>query len=176
MSGPTTDHPQELYLSGDELLVTRRSIRAYEGREVTNGILWKVFELCRYAPTSRNCQSYYFIVIRDRPVLEFLADLRGGSSAPIARAPMAVAICVDTALTRRPEQDGSIAAYHFMLAAKLHGLGTCWIAAMDRAEVKERLATPADHYIATITPVGYPAENPAPPTRREAATMVRGLE
>ncbi|NIS83246.1 MAG: hypothetical protein GTO14_24285 [Anaerolineales bacterium] len=176
MTDQTVDHPAQSYLSGDKLLITRRSIRAYEGRAVTDEVLWKVFELCRFAPTSRNCQSYYFIVVRDRPSLEFLADLRGGSSAPIARAPVAVAVCVDTALTRRSKQDGSIAAYHFMLAAKLHGLGTCWIAAMDRAEVKERLGIPKDHYVATITPVGYPAEDPVPPARRDAAAMVRGLE
>jgi nitroreductase len=166
-------HQVNEFNAGDELLLTRRSIRNYEKKEVPDEVLWKVFELCRFAPTSKNSQSYYFIVIRDRDKLEFLAELRGGSSAPIAKAPMAVVICTDPQVTGQPVQDGCIAAYHFLLAAKLFNLGTCWIAAMDRDDVKEMLGVPLDHYIATITPVGYPAERREAAARREASEMVR---
>lgn len=169
------DHPLEPYLRGDELLVQRRSVRTFQDRQIPEHTLEGVFELCRYAPTSRNCQSYYYIRIHDRSAREFFAGLRGGSSAPIARAPLAVAVCVDTSLTRRSYQDGSIAAYHLLLAAKLYGLGTCWIAAMDRDEVKGRLGIPLEHYVATITPLGYPEETPHMPLRREVTDMVRTL-
>lgn len=166
-------HQLNQFNSGDELLLKRRSIRKYEKKEVSDEVLWKVFELCRFAPTSKNCQSYYFIVIRDQDKLEFLAGLRGESSSPIVKAPMAVAVCTDSQVTRQPMQDGCIAAYHFLLAAKLFNLGTCWIAAMDREDVKEMLGIPLDHYVATITPVGYPAERREAPARREASEMVR---
>jgi len=165
-------HQLNQFNSGDELLLKRRSIRKYEKKEVSDEVLWKVFELCRFAPTSKNCQSYYFIVIRDQDKLEFLAGLRGESSSPIVKAPMAVAVCTDSQVTRQPMQDGCIAAYHFLLAAKLFNLGTCWIAAMDREDVKEMLGIPLDHYVATITPVGYPAERREAPARREASEMV----
>jgi nitroreductase len=169
-------HQLNEFNAGDELLLKRRSIRKYEKREVPEEVLRKVFELCRFAPTSKNCQSYYFIAIRNRDKLEFLAGLRGESSSPIAQAPMAVAICTDPQVTKQPVQDGCIAAYHFLLAAKLFNLGTCWIAAMDRDDVKEMLGLPLDHYIATITPVGYPAEWLEAPARREASEMVRYIE
>ena len=165
-------HPLPPYLTGDALLRMRRSVRAYKPEPVPDEVLWDVFELCRYAPTSKNSQSCSFVVIRERETLDFLGGVRGGS-APIARAPMAVAISADPAKTLRPEQDGCIAAYHFLLAATLHGLGTCWIAAMDRDDVKEHLGIPLDHVIATVTPVGYPAEYPSMPGRREARDMVR---
>ena len=169
-------YPADPYLAGDELLLTRRSIRTFQDTVIPDELLWKLFEICRFAPTSKNCQSYRFIVIRDRKVLEFLSELRGGSSAPIARAPMAVAICSDPNITGQPVQDGCIAAYHFILTAKLHGLGTCWIAAMDREDVKECLGIPGNHYVATVTPLGYPAEHPAGPASRAAADMVRWLD
>ncbi len=160
-------------LRGDELLVRRRSIRYFEKKVVTDEILWKVFELCRYSPTSKNSQSYYFVVVQDREKLEFLASLRGESSAPIARAPMTVAVCSDPARSRRHVQDGCIAAYHFILAAARFELGTCWIAAMDRDDAKEALGIDKEHYVATMTPLGYPDGIPKIPSRREAKEMVR---
>lgn len=166
-------HETEPYLIGDELLVSRRSIRSFKDKEVPNDILWKIFEVCRYSPTSKNSQSYYFIVIRNKEIIKKLASLRGSSSAPLGRAPMAVAIISDPDKSKRYVQDGCIAAYHFMLAAWTYGLGTCWIAAMDREEVKEMLGVPKHHYVATITPLGYPEYVPKPPPRREAKEMVK---
>ena len=169
-------HPLEPYLDGDELLKTRRSIRYFEEREVSDEVLWRIFEVCRFSPTAKNSQSYYFVVIRDKKTLEFLASLRGNSSAPISRAPIAVAICSDPELSMSHVQDGCIAAYHFILASWLHGLGTCWIADMDRIEVKGELGIPKEHYVATVTPLGYPTKIPETSTRRKTKEMVRFVD
>ena len=165
-------HPVGPYLDGEEALRTRRSVRAYAEEDLPDDTLWKLFETCRYSPTSMNSESYYFVVTRDREKLELLASLRGANSAPIAKAPLAVAVCADPAKTGAPMQDACIAAYHFALAAWMYGLGTCWIAAMDRGEAKECLGIPADHYVATVTPVGYPAETAPLPTRRAPESFV----
>jgi len=168
-------HPVPAYSSAEALLVSRRSIRRFRNDEIPEHILAEVFESCRYSPTSRNSQSYFYQIIRDDATKSFLAGLRGESSAPIARAPLAVAVYTDPSLTKRPEQDGCIAAYHLLLAAALHGLGTCWIAAMDRPDVKERLGIPEDHYIATVTPLGYPDEEKGAVKRREWREFVTGV-
>ena len=167
-------HPLEPYADGKELLESRRSIRRYSRMEVGDDILRKILSDCVHAPSSRNLQPCRFIVIRDREKLEYLASLRGESSAPIASAPLAVAVVSDTTISSRPEQDGCIMAYHFLLAAWMHGLGTCWIAAMDRDEAKKNLGIPIEHYIATITPLGYPAESPNAPCRKEVKVERRG--
>jgi hypothetical protein len=143
-------HQLPPYLTGEEMPITRRSIRIFENKPIPDALLWWIFEDCRYAPTSKNSQSYYFVVIRDRNKVELLASLRGSSSSPIARAPLPVAICSDASKTLRLEQDGCIAAYHFILAAWTHGLGTCWIAAMDREEVKDVLGIPMRCLLKTI--------------------------
>jgi len=169
-------HPVQDHIDGSELLLTRRSVRHFEDHDVPGNLQGRLFELCRFSPTSCNSESYYFMAIRDRKIMEFLASTRGSSSAPISRAPMAVAICSDPAKTKRPIQDGCIAAYHFLLAAWNLGLGTCWIAAMDRDDVKERIGIPQDHYIATITPLGFPSRLPDAPSRREADEMIRIIE
>jgi nitroreductase len=168
------DHPVDSRFMGDELLLKRRSIRKYEPDEIPQAILDKLFELCRFAPTSMNTQSYYFKIIKNRTIRKKLAALRNKSSLPIANAPMAVAICSDPELSRRHIQDGCIAAYHFCLAAWNYGLGTCWIAAMDREEAKRILTIPENHYIATITPLGYPQQRgKKPPERKDVFWFLR---
>lgn len=169
-------HPVDSCLTGDELLISRRSVRYFEERAIPDNTLWKLYELCRFAPTSRNSESYYLVAIHEREKLAYLASLREKSSGPIARAPMAVAICADPGLSKRYIQDGCIAAYHFTLAAWSFGLGTCWIGGMDTDEVKTCLDIPKDHYVATVTPLGYPAEQPEMRPRKPAHEYVRAVK
>lgn len=159
-------------MTGEELFLARRSIRTFSPEEIPREVLWQVFEICRYSPTSMDKQAYYYVVVRDSAKQEALAGLRA-PAAPIANAPAAVAVCTDPDESGRPEQDTCIAAYHFMLAARLFGLGTCWIAAMDRPEAKDILGIPRSHTIATITPLGYPGEEPGAKMRRPVDEFVK---
>ena len=168
------DYPVNRYLPGDDLLLSRRSIREFKDEEVPQETLDKILDVSRYSPTSRNSQSYYFKFVRKKKLLARLAEVRGESSAPIGRAPMAVVVCSNPDLTRRHVEDGCIAAYHFMLASWFFGLGTCWIGGMDREEVKKILEIPERHYVATITPLGFPKHLPlTPPGKREISWFVR---
>jgi nitroreductase len=166
-------HPVQPFEDGVTALAARRSIRRYKTDPVADGVLDKVFELCRHSPSARNTQPCYFLVVGDRKKVEALAVVRGGSSAPIGRAPLAVAVVSDPERSGRHVEDGCIMAYHFMLAAWMYGLGTCWIGGMDRDEVKEALGIPSSHYVATVTPVGHPAESPEPKVRRSIGEFVR---
>ncbi len=161
------EHPLAPHLDGEELLLSRRSVRRYEPRPVPEVTLRKVFEQCACAPSARNTQPWYFLTVRDRTRVERLSAVRGDSSAPIAQAPMAVAICADPARTPRAVEDGCIAAYHFLLVSWAHGLGTCWIGGMNQDEVKDALGIPHEHFVATVTPLGYPAERPVMRARNE---------
>lgn len=166
-------HPVAGHLTGAELLMHRRSIRDFLPEPVPESLLMELLEICRYSPTSMNSQSYRFMFITGSADLHFLSAVRGPASAPIARAPMAAAILADPAKTKRPDQDADIAAYHFLLAAHHLGLGTCWIAAMNRDDVKERLGIPAESHISTITPLGFPADpGPSLPDRRPATELL----
>lgn len=166
--------PVSSYMVGDELLLTRRSVRSFTDKPIPQETLDKILDICRYAPTSRNTQGYYYKLIRDRETLEWLSQTRESSTAPIARAPMAIAICADPTITGRPDHDACIATYHLILTAWFFGLGTCWMGGMDREDIKDRLAIPPTHYLATITPLGYPAERNTPaPGRNPAAEFIK---
>lgn len=166
-------HNTKPYLTGKELLLKRRSHREYLDKEIPEEVINEIIDISRYAPTSMNSQSYYFKFIRDDELICDLASIRKTASEPIKKAPVAVAICSDNEQSNRYKQDADIAAYHFMLAARLYNLGTCWIADMDRESIKRKLDIPIDHYIATITPLGYIKEVKEAPDRKEPAKFIR---
>ncbi len=169
------DHTLEPFISLEDGLMQRRSIRHYHPSPVPDELMNKVFELCRYSPTARNLQSYYYIVVKQREALEQIVNLRGPAGDPILASPYAVAVVARGDLARRKVQDACIAAYHLLLAAKAFGLGTCWVTDMDRDEVKDILKIPHDDYIACLTPIGFPAEEFALPKRHEVSSFVRYL-
>ena len=169
-------HPTEPSIAGEDLLARRRSVRQYSDDPVDEGVLDRLFEMCRWAPSSMCRESYYYVLVRGGEARRRLAAVRGSSSAPIGRAPLAVAACSDPSLTGSPGQDGAIAAYHLMLAARTLELGTCWIGHLDTPEVKEVLGVPGDHHVATVTPLGYPRGGfPEPSDRRVAGGLFREL-
>ncbi len=167
-------HPLNPHISGEKLLLSRRSQRDFKSTDIPDELIGRIIDNCRFAPSSHNRQPCYFKVIRNRDICYRLSDLRGSSSGPIAKAPVAVAIISDPDKSQRHIQDACIMAYHFLLAARSFGLGTCWIADMDRNEVKEILGISREHYIATITPLGYPENiNKAAPSRKPLEWYLR---
>jgi nitroreductase len=55
-----------------------------------------------------------------------------------------------------------------LLAAHALGLGACWMTGplVAAAELRALLAVPDGWELAALVPLGYPAEQPAPPRRR----------
>jgi nitroreductase len=155
------------FQDGEELLHTRRSVRRFLDRPVDEPTLQAVLDSLRYAPSARNSQPCRFLVVRNRETLERLAALRGDSSQPIARANLAVAVISDPAISGRAMEDGCIAAYHLLLSAWWHGLGTCWIGGMDTDPAKDVLGLSPELHLITVTPLGYPAESPMVRNRRD---------
>lgn len=166
-------HDLSPYVALDDALVKRRSIREFEAKQIESNILDSIFELCRYSPTSRNSQGYYYLVIRDKEDSAWLAGLRGRASNPILKAPMTVLVISDDTKTNRLEQDADIAATYFMLAAYAYNVGTCWITDMDRIEVKNYFNIPEGHHVSCAIASGYPAERKDIPPRRETNEFTR---
>jgi nitroreductase len=69
--------------------------------------------------------------------------------------------------------DVAIAMDHLILAAADLGLGTCWVAAFDPAAARAVLNLPPGVEPVAFTPLGYPADEPRPKTRKALAELVR---
>jgi nitroreductase len=57
-----------------EMIVSRRSTRAFQKRPVEKEIIEKVIDSARFAPSAKNSQSTRFIVIQDKTLLRAIAS------------------------------------------------------------------------------------------------------
>ena len=74
-----------------ETLKTRRSCRAYQPRQVEEGLLQQVLEAGLYAPSGRGAQPVVFVVVQDQATLAELSRLNaavmGADTDPLLRRP-----------------------------------------------------------------------------------------
>ena len=60
-------------------------------------------------------------------------------------------------------EDGSAATQNIMVAARAHGVGSCWVAGDKKAyapEVVRILGAPRELRLVSLIALGYPAETP----------------
>ena len=162
----------------DELIQTRYSVRAYKPDPVEEDKLQKVLEAARLAPTAANRQPFRLVVVHTRGREEELRRIYARSW--FVQAPLIICACAvpGEAWVRRDgknyaEVDTTIVMDHLILQAAELGLGTCWIAAFDRAATHEILGIPEDVEPIALTPLGYPADEPKPKSRKPLGDLVR---
>jgi nitroreductase len=162
-----------------ELIKKRYSVRAYKPDPVEETKLGRILEAVRLAPTAANRQAFRVVVIRTEGREEELRRVYGRDW--FTQAPLVLAVCALPAegWVRKAdgwnaaEVDATIAMSHLVLAAADEGLGTCWIAAFDPRAAREVLGLPAEVVPSAFTPLGYPADSPAPKKRKSVAELVR---
>ncbi|MBM3958085.1 MAG: nitroreductase family protein, partial [Gemmatimonadetes bacterium] len=97
-----------------------------------------------------------------------------------ARAPIVICACglVEQAGKRRfdgrsyCDVDVAIAMDHLTLAAADLGLGTCWVGAFDPIAAREVLGIPDSAEPIVFTPLGWPADEHRPKTRKALEDLV----
>lgn len=156
-----------------DLVKTRRSVRAYEPREIEREKLDYVLECARLAPSAVNFQPWRLFLVERGEVRE---RLNGCFRREAFRgAPSVIAVCADESVSwKRPgdghdhaDIDAAIAAEHICLAAAEQGLGTCWVCSFDVDLCREVLnLDPAVRPVALI-PIGYAAEEPVRERQRK---------
>jgi nitroreductase len=162
-----------------DLIAQRYSVRAYLPDPVEEDKLHQVLDAARLAPTAANRQPIQIVVMHT-----------GGRQAEIGRiyrrpwfveAPLVICICAVSswAWVRECDRfnarliDAAIVADHLILAATNLGLGTCWIAAFDVNAAREVLRLPDEAEPVIFTPLGYPADQLGPKTRKPLDELVR---
>ena len=147
-------------------LKTRRSVRSYKAEPVPPKIIEDIVDCGRLAATARNRQPWEFVAITDPAMRRQLADLIE-TGRFLAEAPVCLAVfCADT---KYFIEDGAAAIQNLLVAARAHGLGSCWIADDKKpyAEtVGQMLKAPAGLKLIGLVAVGYAVENPVMPPKR----------
>ncbi len=114
-----------------ENLLTRRSVRKYEPRQISDEELNAVLEAGTYAPTARGTQSPLIIAVQDRADRDELSRINARiwgreDFDPFYGAPTVVLV-LGQAGNPNGVQDASLVLGNLMNAAHAVGLGSCWI-------------------------------------------------
>jgi nitroreductase len=151
-----------------EFLLTRRSIRRYEDREVPEDLIRRVLDAARFAPSARNRQPWRFVVVRDPEIRGRLSAFHRGAR-PLANAPLGIIVACDSEESPVSYQvDCANAAMYVMLAAHALGLGTVWIQALrDKEAIQRLVGLPENIVPVAIIAMGWPAEKPEPKPRKD---------
>ena len=165
-------------MNGFDMLVSRRSVRAYRDDPIDDEVLAHVIEAGVYAPTGLNRQSPIIVAVTNRELRDRLsrmnAQIMGVDSDPFYGAPVVLVVLADRSVPTYV-YDGSLVMGNLMLAAHEQGLGSCWIhrakEEFDSPEGRQILADlgiEGDYEGIGHCILGYPEGlAPAPKTRKE---------
>jgi nitroreductase len=138
---------------------------------VPEDLVEKLLRAAMSAPSARNSQPWYFIVLTDRQLLQ-QASTVNPYARMAATAPLAILVCADARLEKSPGYwpvDCAAAVQNMLLAAHGLGLGAVWTGVWPREERMNgfrRLFNLPEPVIAhSMVVVGYPAERPLPEDR-----------
>lgn len=154
-----------------DLLMTRRSIRSYTERDVSEEDVETLLRAAMTAPSAGNEQPWHFVVIRQRETMEKIMKAHPYSKM-LAQAPVCIAVLADVELERHAGfwvQDCSAATMNLLLAAHALGLGAVWLGVHPMADrqkaMKGILGLPDAVRCLSLVPVGHPAASAAPANR-----------
>jgi nitroreductase len=158
-----------------EAIKGRRSIRAFQNRDIPPEMVDRLIDAARWAPSAGNIQPWEFIIVREPETRRKLAKAALEQTF-IEEAPVVIVVCADENRSSQGYgtrgktlyclQDTAAATQNIHLAAYALGLGTCWVGAFREDEAKKILNIPSGVRPVAIIPVGYPAEKPQPRNRR----------
>ena len=139
---------------------TRRAVRAYTGEPVAREVLEDIVDCARLAASAINIQPWEFVVVTARETLARIAGTTDYGKF-IAAAPACIAVfCRDT---KYYLEDGSAATQNLLVAARAHGLGSCWVAGDKKPyceAIRELVGAPSGMRLVSLVPLGHPAEEP----------------
>jgi len=161
-----------------DLIARRYSARAYLPNPVEDEKLQKVLEAACIAPTAANRQPFQIIVIHTagrQDELRRIYHREWFSQAPLLLCAVGVRSesWIRGDMKRYLDVDVAIVMDHLILAATALGLGTCWVAAFNTQAARDLLELPDTVEPLIFTPLGYPADQPAPKERKPLEDLVR---
>jgi nitroreductase len=144
----------------------RRNVRSYQTEPVPAADLDRIAEAAWRAPSASNRQHWDFVIVTDPDQLRELSAVWRGAGH-IAGAAAAIALVVprtDDDRTRLLDYyDLGQATFAIALAAADLGIGTGHASVGDQDQARKILGVPADHDVAFLLGVGYPAGRPLQP-------------
>lgn len=165
-----------------ENLLTRRSVRAFEKKEIPSDTLEQLLKAACYAPSGMGRQTWQFTAVTDREKIQKLAaavEKELGREGYDMYAPEAIIIPSNERDSRFGMEDNACALENIFLAAHSFGIGSVWINQLrdicDTPAVRSLLSewgVPDSHVVYGIAALGYPAPAPLKEVHKIGKTVI----
>lgn len=170
-----------------ENIITRRSIREYTDRKVSDEDIKVIIDAGVHAPSGFDSQPWFFVVVKNRGMMKRMSDhCKPRLLAQLAEATNEAAIEFKKELAQEDfnifydapvliiilgsnaafttDYDCSLCAENMMLAAHSMGIGSCWIGTgcfiQDNPELLEELGITPDFRVIAPIVFGYAVKEP----------------
>ena len=142
-----------------EVIKTRRSIRSFKDKPLSDEDAIKILDAARLAPSGGNRQAWTFIYIKDPQVLRMVKTCSTGFYGD---AVAAIVIGVEGGARGVGLLDIGFASENICLAAHALGLGSCPIASFNREAIRKIVNAPESWDPILVISLGYPDKIPNP--------------
>jgi len=158
-----------------ECIMSRRSVRRYDKKDVPNELIGQIIYAGTQAPSAGNIQPWEFVVVKDEKTKKELstAALRQDF---VFEAPVVIVVCVcpEKSGDKYGErgkylyciQDTAAAIENMLLTANNLDLGACWVGAFEEEKVKSILNIPEKLRPVALIPLGFPIKYEEPSKKR----------
>jgi nitroreductase len=163
----------ERELSLMDIVLSRRSIRSYQKKELPTDVLHQILEAGRQAPSAVNRQPLHLIAVTDENIKREFS--KGLFNRFIKDAPLTIVGCANTSAVLTGKWavvDTAIALQNMVIAAWAMGVGSCWIGDFKEERVKQTLQIPNKWTVVALISFGYPSEQPKPRTKKPITQLV----
>lgn len=133
-----------------------RQVRQYVDGDVSDEQLNQLLEIARWTGSSRNTQPWRFVVVRDKAMLEQLANLRENITW-VADAALAIGLVSPGQNPPHEAYDEGRVTERLMIGASMLGLGagTAWFGEPEReAKAKALLNVPEEKTLRSVVAIG----------------------
>ena len=149
----------------NEIITSRRSVRSYQDKSVSDDIIKKIADSVKFTPSAGNYQPWEIIVVKDYDMRKSIVNAAYNQEWMI-QAPVFIVACVNDRLAGAVYgargkmlygiQALAAAIENMLLTAEALGLGTCWIGAFAEITVARLLECPEYVRPCAVITLGYP--------------------
>jgi len=152
-----------------KIILRRRTIRFFKKGIITKGIIKKVINAARLAPSAANLQFIEYLAVNESSLNnEIFLSLKWGGYVFPRRVPdknrmpsFYTVILLNKNRSKKPDlRDVGAAAQNILLSLACFGLGACWIANINRKRLRKILRIPRHFIIDSVIACGFAGEYP----------------
>lgn len=147
---------------------SRRTTRKFKQTQLSHNDIYDLIDAARVAPTGANLQSLKYMIVADKDVREkMFPHIKYAGYIPDWNPtfeecpPVFIVVLNDTSIkpTDKCEVDCGSAIMSMCLAATEKGIGSCWLGAISRPELKAVLNLDDKYDIPYLLGLGYPDQD-----------------